>query len=111
MIGQPVDRVSGQTDIGDFFEDSPDDAVAQRLDVCRSFLTLLVRQPESLGKADDIRHVLGSSTQLKLLPPAGLGWDERRPLADVERADPLRPIELVRAEREHVHAERVHIHR
>ena len=46
---------------------------------------------------------------MALLRPALLLREDVRPVADVQRADALRPLELVRAERHEVRAERLDV--
>ena len=110
VVRQTIFGMAGQLRIGNLFKHAADDLVTQRLDVRDSLSAFLLCQPQRLGKPDDVRHVLRPRAQAELLPAARQVRDDLRPLADVQRADSLRPIEFVRAEREHVHAEGLHVH-
>ena len=67
-----------------------------------------------LAEADDARHVERSLTQAAFVAAAvqqRLQAHARFAATDIERADALRPIDLVRGQRQQIDAERLHVDR
>ena len=58
------------------------------------------------GEADDAGDVLSGASTVALLAATGALRGSARPVADPQRADPLRSVDLVRREREQVDAQR-----
>ena len=81
-------------------------SVAQRCEPRRLVVPLGTGQLQRSGRADDARHVLGARAAVALLRAAEHLWLDARSLAHVEDADTLGAVELVRRERQQVHAER-----
>ena len=69
----------------------------------------LVGEAQGGGEADGAGDVLGAGAAVALLRAADDLAEERRARPDVERADALRPVDLVRREREQVDAQAVDV--
>src|SRR6266550_8325809 len=69
----------------------------------------LARDSHRHSEADDARHVLRSGAPALLLAAAGLHRRDARPAAYVQRADALRPVELMGVDREEVDRDRPHV--
>ena len=82
-------------------------AELERAEARRVRLARGLGQPNRRRQPDDAGHVFGAAAPPPLLRAAAHERVERRASPDVERADPLRPVDLVAAERHQVHAERV----
>ncbi len=70
--------------------------LSQRADTLGVFIHHLSAEPDRFAEAYDARHVLRAGADSALLPSAPCPRDELDPLADVERADPFRSVNLVR---------------
>ena len=69
------------------------------------------REPRGDAQAGDRRHVLGAGAAVALVLAAGEDRLHPRAALDPERARALRPVELVRRERQQIDAERAHVDR
>src|SRR5438309_5775329 len=89
--------------------DAGDDSVPQLRLPRRLGRATLPRDPQRYAEADDPRDVLGPGAPAFLLTAARLHRRDTRPTADVQRADALRPVELVRIDRKEVDGDLAHV--
>ena len=106
--GQPVLGMTGHLGAGDG-QDGLREAVAQAAQARDGRGPLLARQVVGGRRPDGSGHVLGPGAPVALLGAALLLRQDVGPVADVERPGALRALELVRAERHEVGAERLDI--
>ena len=72
---------------------------------------LLPRQPRRRPDAGHAGDVLGAAAAIALVLAAGHGRHQARAPADPQRAGSFRAVELVRRERQQIHAKRAHVDR
>ena len=72
---------------------------------------MALRQVEGLGHADNIRHILRSGAQAKLLRAAGLAGMQARAFTHIQRPNALWPVELVRPQGKQIYVEGTHADR
>ena len=63
------------------------------------------------AEPDDAGHVLGAGAAIALLPAAGHERQQPHALAQPQRADAFRSVELVRRDRQQIDAQRLHVDR
>ena len=90
-------------------EHAVDDPIAQRRLPRGLAPAPLGRDAHRDAKSDDPRDVLGPRSPALLLPAAGLHRRHPCALADVQRTDALRPVELVRIQRDEVDGDPAHV--
>ncbi len=100
--------MSGRLDAGDG-QDRRREPVALRAQAGDRLGSLRAGQVVGRGETDGPGDVLRACPPVALLGPALLLGQDVRPVADVQRADALRALELVRAERDEVGAERLDV--
>ena len=108
QAGQALLRMARQLGAGDG-EDGLRESLAQAAETGNGRRSLGARELVRGGQADRTRDVLGPGPAMALLRPALLLREDVRPVPDVQGADTLGTLELVRAERHEIRPERAHV--
>ena len=108
---QAVHRIARVVGVRDVVHDALDELVRQLFDVAHLVVHALDGFLHRRRKADAARGVLGARAQAALLPAAVYQRLERDAVFDIQHAHAARAAELVRGERQHVNAHRLHVDR
>ena len=106
LVHRPVDA-----HVGNRRRQAADKPIAQESHPRRVLRQAFFRQLNRLAQADDARQILRARAVSAFLRAAMNQRVDFHALADVQRTDALRPVELVRREGEHVRVERFDIQR
>ena len=108
---QAVDRITGVVGVRNVVHNALYELVRQLFDIAHLLIHALDGFLHRRRQADAARGVLGARAQAALLAAAVNQRLERDALFDIEHAHAARAAELVRGEREHINAHRLHVDR